>query len=178
LSDDTGLIRRIIRRGDRDAANRLVGLYYDEIYRFAFRQIGNREAAMDAVQEIFIAALRSLGTFDARKASFRTWLYRVATNKIIDMRRRFVPDAVQIVEMESAVGVDVAARVADSELLGRIEEYVRTADAERQRIYRLHIYAGYTHLQIAEMLGMKEATVKTKYYRLMQRIREEFRDEI
>ena len=53
-------IRAIQRRGSREAAERLVGTYYDEIYRFVYRQTGSREDAMDLTQSIFIAVLRCI----------------------------------------------------------------------------------------------------------------------
>ena len=62
--------------------------YYDEIYRFAYRQLGHKEDAMDLTQTIFLAVLRALPSFDGRKASFRTWLYRIAAHKAIDCRRK------------------------------------------------------------------------------------------
>ena len=77
-------IRAIQRRGSRRAAEELVDAYYDEIYRFACRQTGDREDAMDLTQNIFLAVLRALSTYDRRRAGFRTWLYRIAANKAVD----------------------------------------------------------------------------------------------
>lgn len=71
-----------------EAADTLVRTYYDEIYAFVYRQVGDREDAMDLTQESFIAALRSLHTYDAQKSGFRTWLYHIVTYKVIDMRRK------------------------------------------------------------------------------------------
>jgi RNA polymerase sigma-70 factor (ECF subfamily) len=103
VSDET-LIRRILRRQGslqaKAAADVLVERYYDEIYRYAYRQSldsadpGN--AALDITQEIFISALRSLSSFDPGKAGFRTWLYRVAISRIIDHKRRPHQNEVQI----------------------------------------------------------------------------------
>ena len=65
-------IRAVQRRGDRQAAEALIQAHYDEIYRFAYRQTGDREDAMDLTQSIFIAVLRALPGYRAEKASFRT----------------------------------------------------------------------------------------------------------
>ena len=75
-------IRDIQRRGSRQAADKLVRAYYDEIYRFAHRQLGHKEDALDLTQNVFLAVLRALPTFDGRKASFRTWLYRIAAHML------------------------------------------------------------------------------------------------
>ena len=89
-------IRDIQRRNSRQAAERLIDAYYDEIYRFACRQTGNKEDAMDLTQNIFLAVLRALPSYDRRKAGFRTWLYRIAVNKSVDTRRRMGPETVPI----------------------------------------------------------------------------------
>jgi len=76
-------IRAIQRRNSREAAEQLIQSYYAEIYRFVYRQIGSKEDAMDLPQSIFIAVLHSLPSYRAERASFRTWLYRIAANKVI-----------------------------------------------------------------------------------------------
>ena len=80
------LISRVKQR-DRRAADKLIQRYYNEIYAYVFRQTGDKEPAMDLTQEIFLAVLQSIGRFDAKKASFRTWLYRIASHKTIDWFR-------------------------------------------------------------------------------------------
>ena len=82
MGEEQKWIRDIQRRGSRQAADKLVRAYYDEIYRFAHRQLGHKEDALDLTQNVFLAVLRALPTFDGRKASFRTWLYRIAAHML------------------------------------------------------------------------------------------------
>ena len=82
------LIRLVQKRRDRRAANELVEQYYNEIFAYTFRQTSQRESALDLTQEIFVSALGSIDRYSSEKGSFRTWLYRIATNKIIDACRR------------------------------------------------------------------------------------------
>lgn len=63
-------VRDIVRRGSRKAADQLVREYYDDIYAFVFRQIGNREDALDVTQECFLAALRSLPFITPKRQGF------------------------------------------------------------------------------------------------------------
>lgn len=84
---DARLVRAFVRTGSRTKADTLVRAYYDEMLRFVLRQITSTEDARDVTQEIFVAALRGLPGFDPRRASFRTWLYRIASNKVIDWLR-------------------------------------------------------------------------------------------
>ncbi len=171
-------IKAILRRGSQEAANRLVQAYYDEIYTYVYRQVGEREDALDLTQEIFIAALRSLPSFEPKKAGFRTWLYRIATYKVIDARRkvrfRTVSFEEEMVEKELSAEDDVSGMVLNRLLISRIEEEVRTWDPALQEIFRLRLYGEYSFPEIARMTGAAEEKVKARYYRLVKRLRKEF----
>ncbi len=76
------------KSGSADAFAALFQRYRPEIARYAGRTLGDDGRAEDVVQEIFISALRGIGTLD-RPAGFRPWLYRIAHNACVDhMRRR------------------------------------------------------------------------------------------
>lgn len=167
-------IRDIQKHGSRTAADRLIQAYYDEIYIFVYRQVGHKEDAMDLTQNIFLAVLRSLPSFDGRKASFRTWLYRVAANKVIDARRRIRPAPAPLEDTELPEPVDFAAQVRDRMLLEQIETYVSALDPQIQAVFRLRLYGEKSFPEIAAALGQTESAVKSQYYRLMGRLRKEF----
>lgn len=177
---DTALIRGVLR-GDRSAGEELIDRYYDEIYRYAYRQSAStsdpRATAQDLTQEIFISMMHSLPTYSAGKASFRTWLYYVANSRIIDSRRKFQPNEVQIDETEVLAETDIIEDLHHKDLLRRIEESIAFLPSEVQRIIRLHLYAELPFSQISESMGLPEATVKTKFYRAIRRIREEYHNE-
>lgn len=167
-------IRDVQRNGSRAAADHLIRAYYDEIYIFVCRQTGSKEDAMDLTQNIFLAVLRALPSFNGRKASFRTWLYRIAANKVIDARRRFRPRAVPLEDGEVSDGTDFAAQVQDRLLLEQIEAYVSALEPRVQTVFRLRLYGDKSFPEIAAVLGETEAAVKSQYYRLMGRLRKEF----
>ena len=167
-------IRAIQRRNSREAAEQLIQTYYDEIYRFVYRQTGSKEDAMDLTQSVFIAVLRALPGYRAERASFRTWLYRIAANKVIDTRRKARPVSIPIQEMELPAAEDFVARVHDRALLETIEGYVSGLDPGEQAVFRLRIYGEKTFPEIAAAMGEPEAAVKSRYYRLIGRLRKEF----
>lgn len=177
MSDENKLIRQIVRRGSREAADALIRLHYDEIYVFMYRQVGQKEDALDLTQECFLAVLRGLSSFDEKKASFRTWLYRIATNKVIDKRRGHHMTTVPLDEETLPEKEDIAGNIQDKLLLGRVDEWVAGQDPLLQKIYRMHIYTEMTFKEIGDVMQMSEDTVKTKYYRLMKKLRKEFQND-
>ncbi len=169
-------IRAIVRRGDRSAADALVRAHYDGLYVYIWRQVGQSEDALDLTQESFIAALQSLGTYDHRKSAFRTWLYHIASHKVIDYRRRFRTATVPLPE-DLPAPEDFTAIVHDRVLSAQAEELVRREDPLEQEIFRLHVYGGCTFPQIAAVTGQAEAKIKSRYYRLIARLRKELTDD-
>lgn len=170
-------IRAVLRRGSREAADRLVRAYYDEIYRFAYRQTGKREDAMDLTQECFLAALRSLHTYDPKKSGFRTWLYRVAAHKVTDLRRKSGPVFTPLDQETVPDREDFVERVQNRELLARVEQFVCGTDPKVQEVFRLRVYGGCSFPEIAAAAMETEAAVKARYYRLTAALRKEFADE-
>ena len=72
--------------GDSDAFRLLVEQHSRAIFRLAFRMTGNEQDAEDVVQETFLRAYRQLDKYEAR-ASFSTWLFRIASNYSLDLIR-------------------------------------------------------------------------------------------
>lgn len=103
--------------GSKKDADQLVRSYYDEIYIFVFRQINDAEKALDLTQDIFISMLQSISAYKKQMASFRTWLYRIATNKVIDYKKKYVPIAVDIDEIEVIEHYDFVETWMQGELL-------------------------------------------------------------
>ncbi len=180
LEDEIRLIRRLQRTGDRAAADRLIRQYFDEIYRYVYKQTSDKDNAMNLTQNIFIAMLQSIGTYDGR-ASFRTWLYRIAINKTIDYYRSRASERRYVLSME---GLDIpdetefTHRIEMKALLARVQRYIDSLETCLQQIFRLKFFGEYTFGQIAAMLGMSESAVKSRYYRLLKSLKEEFGDEL
>ncbi|MBC8588871.1 RNA polymerase sigma factor [Paratissierella segnis] len=179
MEEENKLISRIQRTGNRKAADELIRKYYDEIYTYVYKQMSDKHTAMDVTQNIFISMLKSISTYDNKKAGFRTWLYRIGTNKIIDyfrknsVERRIIDLGEYDIEDQRMFTIDIE----NKELLLRLQDYINSLDMKSQQIFRLKIFAEYTFPQIASILSLPESTVKSNYYRLLKIIREEFEDE-
>lgn len=86
FSADAALIRRVLS-GQTDAFNLLIGRHFAEAARFAYRMLGNRQDAEDALQEASLKAYRALDGYREQDA-FRAWFFRILANQCRDIGRR------------------------------------------------------------------------------------------
>ena len=89
--EDQSLVLRA-RSGDRQALEDLVQRHQAWIYNIAVRMLHHPQDAEDATQEILIKVLTRLASFEGR-SSFRTWLYRIVVNHVLNMKRGRVEHA-------------------------------------------------------------------------------------
>jgi RNA polymerase sigma factor (sigma-70 family) len=120
------------KRGDRRAAEALVGAIQDDVYRLALRMLGLRADAEDATQEILLQALTHLSEFRGESA-FRTWVWRIATRHLLRARRGKREELASFEMLETLVargeGNPEMPPVSDPELAVLVEE-VRLACTE------------------------------------------------
>lgn len=170
--------KRLIKntlKGDMQSADKLIKHYYKEIYAYVYRQTSSKETSMDITQEIFISVLNTLHTFDSKKASFRTWLYAVASNKIYDYYRskRIVFEPFDISEIEIADESDFTQVVETHETAKDAMRILVMQDKQIQQIVGLKIFSSLTFREIGQILQLNENTVRTKYYAVLSKLRKE-----
>ena len=98
IQDETLLIRRILD-GDTKLFRQLAGRYAGQVLRMVARLIPSHEEAEEVTQDALLEAFQSLARYDARQASFQTWLMRIAYHTALKHYRQH-HKSVQFVEME------------------------------------------------------------------------------
>ena len=118
--------------------------------------------------------LKSIDRFDSGKASFKTWLYKIAAYKIIDSYRSTYYKYV-ILTSEREDEVDGKNNIELSfelkEMTNEVLEILNNFSVSLQEIFRLKIFADMTFIEIAKVLDISESTVKTRYYTCIRKIK-------
>lgn len=187
MQTEQKLIKRIKKKQDKEAANILISYYYKEIYAYVYRQTGNEELAKDLTQDIFIQILQKITMFDHKKASFRTWIYRIASNKIYDhyrskthrlsLKREPIDMTDENMELQNNnLGLaikDLSELIVNKELIEKIMEIVSLYKQEWQEIFYMKCFEERTFQDISQRLNISENTVKSRFYKMIRQIKSE-----
>ncbi|MDU1313697.1 RNA polymerase sigma factor [Clostridium septicum] len=175
IDHELRLIENIQKKGHRESANMLIKVYYREIYGYVFKQLSCNELSADITQEIFISMIKSIDNYNKEKCSFRTWLYKISSNKIIDYYRS--KSYKQRIKSQTIDDLDIKCEgsIEDDfiieETVNEVLNIVNSFEANIQQIFRMKIFSDMTFKEIGKVLDLSESTVKTKYYRLIKRIK-------
>jgi len=166
--------------GDEKALSALIERHTKGVYNFTARFLGYGAEAEDVAQETFIKVWKSSRKFDKTK-KFKPWLYQIARHTAIDYlrTRKQMVDLNKFNEDEDGDSMDELPDLAPS-LLDQLSareqmEKIREAIAILPEIYRtvldLHLREEMSLIEVAEVLGEKEDTVKSRYRRGLVRLR-------
>lgn len=154
------LIARVVA-GDRLAARELYDAQAPRVYRLAFRMTGDDDLARELTQETFVRAFAQLDRFRGESA-LSTWLHRVTISVVSNSMRKVKRFRAREADLDEALTIAETAVEADPDL----KEKLHQAIDELPEIYRttlvMHDVEGYTHEEIASVLGVAEGTCKSR----------------
>ncbi|MCY3783678.1 MAG: sigma-70 family RNA polymerase sigma factor [Chloroflexi bacterium] len=171
MTDEQAVLR--CQDGEREAFRHLVERYQDVLYGTAVLMTGDRAQAEEHVQEAFLAAWRGMPGFHSERP-VKPWLMRILVNTVMSQRRRRV---VSTVSLEYESEAEDAARPAEEIEAQHDRLVIRQALAglnpEQRQVVVLRFFAGLTVPQLAEAIGVREGTVKSRLHRALGQLRDQ-----
>jgi RNA polymerase sigma-70 factor, ECF subfamily len=171
LSD--GALVAAARKGDMKAFERLYRLHSGKVMGLCLRMTRRRDEAEDCVQQTFIRAWRSLAAFEGRSA-FGTWLHRIAVNEVLTHQRNHGTRAESDDEAVNDAHEDSPdpTRSHDPGEVMDVERALATLPPGSRHVVVLQTVYGYSHEEVAEMLGIAVGTCKAQLHRGRRLLRE------
>ena len=169
------LIRRA-QQGDNGAFEELLLLHQKKVYNLCLRMSANPDDALDLSQEAFLRAWRSLGQYQF-EASFSTWLFRLTSNICIDfLRRKKRRQETSLTESydDSDEGAELSVPDAQpgpeqqaitNETKIELARAMEQLSPEHREILQLRVIEDLQYEQIADILGVRVGTVKSRLAR-------------
>ena len=167
----------LVERKDPGAFEILYDRHGGAAYSLAHRIVGDSGIAEDVTQEAFLSVWRSGARFDAARGSVRSWTLGIVRNRAIDALRRASGPAPKLdLDDDAALEARPSDELTDSEAIRRdtsrrVQGALRELPAEQSEVIGLAYFGGFTHSEIADMLGMPLGTVKGRMRLGLEKIR-------
>ena len=149
--------------GNRRMQEELYRRFSPRMYAVCLRYAGNAEEAEDILQEGFIKVFKKLNSF-RREGSFEGWVRRVFVNTAIEhfRRKRYL---MPVTEKEENTIEGKYLSVLDDLAARDIMALVQDLSPGYRTVFNLYVVEGYTHKEIADMMGISEGTSKSQLSR-------------
>jgi RNA polymerase sigma-70 factor (ECF subfamily) len=164
--DDRVAVARCLR-GDASAFEPLVARYQRVVFGVALRLVGDYEDARDVTQNTFIRAFEHLDSYDPGRRFF-SWIYRIAVNESLNLRRGRKPHEPLGAPIEVAGGQ--ARAVETRETAAAVEQALEQLTDEYREVLVLRFFGELSYEEIAEAVGVPEKTVKSRLFSARQRL--------
>lgn len=158
------------KRGDSSGYTGLYNLHAREVYNTIYRLVQHTAEAEDILQDSFLAAYQAIDGFQ-HTGGFRAWIKRIAINKSINWIRR---NKMKTVEMDTAnvrdledEGIDERAFVFKME---EVQKAIAALPDSYRTIFQLYAIENIPQVEIAQMLGIANNTVRIQYHRAKLKI--------
>ena len=162
--ENENLIIDRAKKGDKTASGELYSIYFDQIYRYLFLKLNDRQEAEDLTQNVFISALKNIQSYKERDgASFSSWIYRIAHNKYIDALRKQnkayhtpIDEAYDLSSDEPSAQENMERK----EQMAQILKTVKSLTDAQQEVVALRFGRELSIAQTAQIMGKSEGAIK------------------
>jgi RNA polymerase sigma-70 factor (ECF subfamily) len=156
--------------GDRRAFERVYREHVDRVYSLCLRMCGDRAAADELTQDVFVRAWEKLSLFRGESA-FSTWLHRLAVNVVLTARKSGGREAAHTIGDDTLVDTLPAVPHAPGDRMD-LEAAIAGLPPGARRIFVLHDVEGYKHEEIADLLGITSGGSKAQLHRARMLLRQ------
>ncbi len=159
--------------GQTEVFGAIYDKYVRKIYDFIYFKTHHKETAEDLCSRVFMKCLEHIANYDAQKGSFSSWLYRIATNTVIDHYRTQKSNVDIVDAWDIASSEDVARDVENRDQFSQVQKYLADLKPEQREIIILRIWNDLSYKEIAEIIGKSEDNCKMIFSRAVGTMRKE-----
>jgi len=169
--------KKLVEDAKRDPANfaALYDKYFDQIYRYVYRRVSDKEMVYDLVSQTFYDALAHIKDFEWRGFSFSAWLYKIAHNNVLKWYR--TNNRTQIVELDEGRGLvdegeDPVKEASRGEAQSEVQAVMAKLETEEREIIRLKFFEEASNIEIAEIMGLSANHIGVKVFRALKKVKQ------
>ena len=169
----TDLIERTVA-GDHRAFEQLFEGHKNLVFKTAYLILDDASEAEDALQETFLKAYRSLGTYDPSRGAFTTWLYRITVNHCLSQRHRLARFLRSREQVDVGVSTSLENELAEGQAL---HSALARLSPKLRAVLVLRFFLDLSYAEIAQVLAVPLGTVKSRLNLALKKARQELKDD-
>jgi RNA polymerase sigma-70 factor (ECF subfamily) len=150
----------------------LYNKYYEQIFRFIYQRVDDKEHAFDATQQTFMKAINNLPKYEFRGVPFASWLYRIASSEVNNL---FRAEKVQrTVNIDSVNIYHIVEEMQESKVdkyHDKIVDIISELPEEELQLIEMRFFEKRAFKEIGEILGLTENNAKVKTYRILDKLK-------
>ncbi len=164
---------------DKEAFSKLYNIFFDAIYNFVFYRIRNIDLVDDVVSEIFLKVYSNINDFDKDKSSFKTWLFTITNNAVIDYMRHYHRNRTVswsdyfdtlLLDKDNQPDIKLVIDEEKKQLLSAIDKLNET----EQQVIQLKYWFGFSYKEISEILHLTYANIRVIHFRAIKKLKQYF----
>ncbi|MFO0780817.1 MAG: sigma-70 family RNA polymerase sigma factor [Candidatus Gracilibacteria bacterium] len=169
--------QKLVQDAQQDPANfaALYDKYFDQIYRYVYRRVSDKETVHDLVSQTFFDALSHIKSFEWRGYPFSSWLYKIAHNNVLKWyREQSKGHNVGLDEIGELadLSVDQVRDASRKEKQLEVQKVIDQLDHEEREIIRLKFFEEVSNIEIAEIMGLSANHIGVKVYRTLKKVKQ------
>lgn len=170
LLSEAQIIEQVKKKPERFEV--LYNKYYEQIFRYIFQRIGDRDQTFDVTSQVFLKAMVNIKKYEFRGVPFSSWLYRIAYSELNNQLRE--NNVQRSINVKSEDIRDIAEEMEESDL-AQYEDQLMEAIAElpemEMQLIEMRYFEKRSFKEIAEILDLTVTNAKVKVYRTLNKLK-------
>ena len=165
-----------LQRGDEGAFETIYGLYSQRLFGRLLKLVKTEAQAQEILQDVFIKLWQHRHSLDADK-SFRSFLFKIAENKVYDFFRKAARDKrmeANLISLSTTNYINIEEYTSEEENLGLLYKAIESLPPQRQQVFRLCKLEGRSYKEVSELLSISLSTISDHIVKATKAIKEYF----
>lgn len=163
---------------DRNAFGLIYDKYFERIYLFIFKRVGDEDLAGDICQETMLKVMFNIHKYEDRGVPFSAWLYRIASNEVnLFFRQKKKNTTVEVQEkhLKDLMQEGDLGKLESEEDQEKLVQMMSRLKPEHTEIIELRFFLEYSFKEIADFYNITEANAKMRLYRILEKMKQDWK---
>lgn len=166
----------LLQQGDEYALEKIYKIYSSRLYGSLLKLVKSETEAQEILQDVFIQVWDNRQSIDVEK-SFRSWLFKIAENKVYDLFRKIARDKKRADQL-MAIAISAYSHIEEDflkkENMAILQKAIESLPPQRQQVFRLCKLEGKSYKEVSELLGITVSTISDHIVKATKSIRDHF----